>query len=115
MEDYVIELNRENAIMLLQDDMDKLLMTYEDEGGDGNWGKLIIYENWDYHVKLLRNGEIPSYSINHKKWYDYLLSLEDYECMSEWMAHDWLEDQSVSSDLIEFTGEYLKYYQENYK
>jgi hypothetical protein len=35
--------------------------------------------------------------------------------MSEWMAHDWLEDQSVSSDLIEFTGEYLKYYQENYK
>ena len=107
-----MELNREEAIYLLQDDLDKYLETYVEEGGDKSWGKLTIYENWDYHVKLLRDGEIPSYSENPKEWYEYLLSLEDYEYMSEWMAYEWLEDQSVNQDLVEFTGEYLDFYME---
>ena len=83
-----MELNRTEAIYLLQDDLDKYLETYVKEGGDRSWGKIIIYENWDYHVKLLRDGEIPSYSDNPKEWYEYLLALEDYDCLSEWMAYE---------------------------
>lgn len=113
--EYIIELNRENAIMLAQDDIDKFLKTYVDEGGDRSWGKITIYENWDYHMELLRDGEIPSYSDEPHKWYSYLLSLPDYECLSEWFAYTWLEDESIDDDVLEFTGEYLKYYEENYK
>lgn len=115
MENYAIELNRENAILLLQDDLDKYLESYVENGGDRSWGKMVIYENWDYHVKLLRDGEIPSYSDEPKKWYEYLLSLEDYDCFTEWMAEEWLEDQSVSQELLDFTGEYKQFYEENYK
>lgn len=110
-----MELNRTEAIYLLQDDLDKYLETYVEEGGDRSWGKLIIYENWDYHIKLLRDGEIPSYSENPKEWYKYLLSLEDYECMSEWMAYEWLEDESVSDEVVLFEGRYLNHYIEEYK
>lgn len=107
-----MELNREEAIYLLQDDLDKLLEVFVKGGGDKSYGKIVIYENWDYHVQLLRDGELPSYSDNPKDWYDYLLSLDDYEYMSEWMSYQWLEDQSVSLDVIELTGEYLQCYME---
>lgn len=107
-----MELNREEAIYLLQDDLDKLLEVFVEGGGDKSLGKITIYENWDYHVQLLRDGELPSYSDNPKDWYEYLLSLDDYEYMSEWMSYEWLEDQSVSLDVIEFTGEYLQCYME---
>ena len=110
-----VPLGREEAILLLQDDLDKYLNDYVEGGGDRSWGKMIIYENWDYHVKLLRDGEIPSYSEEPKKWYNYLLSLEDYDCFSEWMAYEWLEDEAVDDELLSFTGEYKKYYEENYK
>ena len=105
-------LNREEAILLLQDDLDNCLLSYIEEGGDRSWGKMIIYENWDYHVQLLRDGEIPSYSDNPKEWYDYLLSLEDYDFMSEWMAYEWLEDSGVDDDLLYFGGEYKSLYEE---
>tara|TARA_B110000503_G_scaffold40518_1_gene66581 strand:+ start:177 stop:524 length:348 start_codon:yes stop_codon:yes gene_type:complete len=115
MEDYNIEINRENAIWLLQDDLDKYLETYVEEGNDRSWGKITIYENWDYHVELLRDGKIPSYSDNPKEWYKYLLALEDYDCLSEWMAYEWLEDQSVDDQLVYFTGEYKDFYEKEYK
>lgn len=109
-----MELNREEAIYLLQDDLDKYLEIFVKEGGDRSWGKLTIYENWDYHVKLLRDGEIPSYSKNPKEWYEYLLSLEDYDCLSEWMAYEWLEDESVSDEVVLFEGSYLDFYTQHY-
>ena len=115
MENYIVELSREEAILLLQDDLDKYLESYVENGGDKSWGKIIIYENWDYHVKLLRDGKIPSYSQDPKKWYKYLLSLEDYDCLSEWMAYGWLEDEAIEDDVLNFDGYYLQFYEENYK
>ena len=103
---------RKESILLLQDDLDNFLHDYVKKGGDKSWGKIVIYENFDYHINLLENGEIPSYSDNPKKWYGILKTQKDYDYLTEYVAYSWLEDESITDDVLHFNGEYKKYYEE---
>jgi len=111
--EYKTTVSRENVILLLQDDLDKFLETYIAEGGDKSWGKIVIYENFNYHIDLLERGEIPSYSNTPADDYGFLKSLPDYEILTEWLAYGWLEDQVIEDDVLNFTGEYLQWYNDN--
>lgn len=109
MTNSTTQFDRKEAILLLQDDLDKHLSDYVKEGGSEDMGRVVVYENWDYHIQLLEDGTIPSYSDNAEFWYSNLKQLEDYDYLMEYVAHMWLENEAAGDDVLELKDQY-KYF-----